>query len=134
MALSERAQFKGMHLTLFSPLLLVQPVVLGAAGIYNFLSTCFPCSHIFLLPLDGCTAAWVAATWRQNSTLQHAFRLLTVAWLQTALPCHSLSVCTVNCALAKQGEKQSFHWVLQRSSLLQLVQLDDYGCLETRPV
>lgn len=32
MSLSERAQFKGTPLTLFSPLLLVQPVVLGAAG------------------------------------------------------------------------------------------------------
>lgn len=141
MAPSERAQFKGMHLTPFPPPAGAAGGAAGGAGcgrlgagIYNFLSTCFPCSHIFPLPLGGCTTAWLAAVWRQNSTLQHAFRLLTVAWLQAALPCHSLSVCRINCALAKQVEKQSFHWVLQRSSLLQLVQLDDYGCLETRPV
>lgn len=101
---------------------------------HNFLPTCSPCSRIFVLPLGGCTAGWVAAARQQNSTLQRASRLLAVAWLQTVLPCYWLRVCRVARTLAKRGEKHCFYWVLGSGRLLRLVWFDGSRSLETRPV
>lgn len=137
--LSKCAEFKGIHLSRVpsscrcSWCCWVRP---AQSCIHNFLPTCSPRSHIFVLPQcggrrGGLSGSCAAAQLQHSSvhpgcSLLHGYRHLCPAiGSESAEPARPL---------AERGEKQRSHWVGESVRPVRLVQLSGSGSLETRPV